>query len=67
MSVILHKYDEDGNMISPSHYNIVNHRTDTVVGKAKTKHGAYRAVDRHDNKYGAYAHRAVPIYEPRDT
>lgn len=52
--------EEDDNI---SHYHIVNHRTGKVVGKASTKHGARRAVDRHDNKYGGYAHRIVPVHK----
>lgn len=44
-------------------FKIVNHRTGFAVGKAKTEKGAIKAVDNHDNKYGAYAHSAHPIYE----
>ncbi len=62
-----HKYDKDGNLIPPVRYDIHNYKTETLVGSAKTKHGAYRSVERNDMKYGGYAHRATPVYEPKDT
>ena len=58
-----HKFDSSGEMIPPTRYDIYNTRTGKIVGKAKSKIGSRRAVDRRDNDYGAYAHRAVPIYE----
>ncbi len=58
-----HKFDSSGKMIPPARYDIYNTRTGKIVGKAKSRTGSTRAVDRRDNDYGAYAHRAVPIYE----
>lgn len=59
----LHKYDDSGKRIDPSRYDIYNTRTGKVVGKAKSLIGSRRTVDRRDNDYGAYAHRAVPVYD----
>lgn len=59
----LHKYDDSGKRIDPSRYDIYNTRTGKVVGKAKSLIGSRRAVDRRDNDYGAYAHRAIPVYD----
>jgi len=43
-------------------YHVVNNRTGGVVGRYSTMKRARRAVDRHDNAYGGYAHsiRKVP-------
>jgi hypothetical protein len=46
-----------------SHWNIVHKKTGNVVGKASTKKSARSAVDRHDNKYGSYAHTSVPVWK----
>ena len=46
-----------------SHYNIVQFANGRVVGKAMTRKGANRAVDKHDNNYGSYAHKIVPVYK----
>lgn len=46
-----------------SHYNIIHHASGKVVGKAMTKNGARKSLDNHDNKYGSYAHRILPIYK----
>lgn len=46
-----------------SHWNIVHRKTGKVVGKATTKNGARNSVDKHDNKYGSYAHHAVPVWK----
>jgi len=59
----IHKFDDSGKMIPPSRYDIYNTKTGKIVGKAKSRTGSSRAVDRRDNDYGAYAHRAVPIYD----
>jgi hypothetical protein len=59
----MHKFDSSGKMIPPARYDIYNTRTGKIVGKAKSRTGSTRAVDRRDNDYGAYAHRAVPVYE----
>lgn len=58
-----HKFDSSGKMITPSRYDIYNIKNGKVVGKAKSTTGSRRAVDRRDNEYGAYAHRAVPVYD----
>lgn len=57
-----------GTMKEVDHYKIVtgsNHAygPGTVVGKAKTKKGANKSKDNHDNKYGAYAHRIVTVFK----
>ena len=44
------------------HYKIV-HKDGTVVGKANTKKGATRSLDRHDNNYGSYAHKIKTIFK----
>jgi len=49
-----------------SHYEIWNRKTSTKVGKATTKTGARNAVDRHDNKYGGYAHFAKAVYKTNE-
>lgn len=49
-------------MAQPVRYEIVDGQTGQVVGSAKTRAGASRAVDRRDNAYGAYRYRARPIY-----
>lgn len=43
-------------------FHIINHRNGQKVGMAKTLNGARKSVDNHDNKYGAYAHTAHPVY-----
>ena len=43
-------------------YRIIDRKTGKVVDKAKTKNGAHRAIDNHDNKYGGYKHYAEAIY-----
>jgi hypothetical protein len=58
-----HKFDSSGKMITPSRYDIYNIKNGKVVGKAKSTTGSRRAVDRRDNEYGSYAHRAVPVYD----
>ncbi len=59
----IHKFDSSGEIIPPARYDIYNTKTGKIVGKAKSRTGSTRAVDRRDNDYGAYAHRAVPVYE----
>lgn len=44
------------------HYKIV-HKDGSVVGKANTKKGAQRSLDRHDNNYGSYAHRIKTVFK----
>lgn len=61
-----HKYNSNNERIPPKHYNIVNHRSNSVVGKAKTLNGARRSVENHDNKYGGYAHTAYAVYEAEE-
>jgi len=58
-----HKFDSDGKIIPPTRYDIYNIKNGKIVGKAKSRTGSSRAVDRRDNDYGAYAHRAVPVYD----
>lgn len=67
MPISGHKYDDNGVMIPPTRYDIINNRSGERVGSAKQRTRALNMVDKHDNNYGAYAHRAVPIYEPSDT
>lgn len=52
---------DDGKKVK--HYEIYHRQKGTVVGKAKTRAGAARSIDTHDNKYGGYAHRARIVYE----
>jgi len=47
----------------PSHYNIVHRDSKRVVGTATTMKKARSARDRHDNKYGSYAHSIVPVFK----
>lgn len=47
-------------------YHIVNRHTGQVVGKAKTKSGAIRVMDKHDNIYGSYAHTIKTIVKEDD-
>lgn len=58
-------YDHSKPIENITHYQIMNRRTGQKVGTVKTKQGARRAVDNHDNKYGGYAHHAVAIYKDR--
>lgn len=44
------------------HYKIV-HKNGSVVGKAKTKKGATRSLDKHDNEYGGYAHSIKTVFK----
>lgn len=44
------------------YFAIIENKTGKVVGKAKTREGARRAVDKRDNAYGAYAYHYVPVY-----
>lgn len=37
-------------------YHVISKSTGRVVGKATTKQGARRSVDKNDNKYGSYNH-----------
>lgn len=78
MAIILgHKYDKDEKLIPPDKYDIYHKpygSTDKSehkrVGEARTRNGANQAIDRRDNKYGSYAHYAVPVYDskkPKDT
>lgn len=43
-------------------YDIVDKHTGAIVGKAKTRTGASRSVDRRDNAYGGYRYTARPVY-----
>lgn len=44
-------------------YNVVNTKTKTVVGSAKTRQRARNILDKKDNEYGSYAHSIVPVYK----
>ena len=48
--------------MTPTHYEIIDRQTGSVVATAKTRNGATRAVDRRDNAYGAYRYTARPVY-----
>jgi hypothetical protein len=48
--------DDENSPKEKGQFSIFNSRTDEVVGKASTLHGARRSRDRHDNKHGSYAH-----------
>jgi hypothetical protein len=47
---------------APTHFEIVDKQTGAVVGTAKTRKSASRAVDRRDNAYGAYRYFARSVY-----
>ena len=42
-------------------FNLINIRTQAVVGTYSTKKRARAALDRKDNEYGAYVHRIVEV------
>jgi hypothetical protein len=42
-------------------YHIVHRQSGKVVGKASTRQGARRSMDRNDNAYGGYAHKVVEV------
>jgi hypothetical protein len=42
-------------------YNVVNTRTGKVVGSALSRKRARTILDKHDNAYGGYIHRIVPV------
>ena len=42
-------------------YNVVNMRTGQVVGSALSLKRARTILDKHDNIYGGYAHKIVPV------
>lgn len=46
-----------------SHFNIVHQKSGRVVGRASTYKRARTAMDKHDNNYGSYAHRVVPVWK----
>lgn len=46
-----------------SHFNIVHHKSGRVVGKASTRKRARTSMDKHDNNYGSYAHKIVPVWK----
>jgi hypothetical protein len=46
-----------------SHYHIISKRDGRIVGKANTKKGARRTVDKRDNEYGSYNHYAKPVFK----
>ena len=57
-----------GTMKEVDHYKIVTgvnhaHGPGIAVGKAKTKKGARKSMDKHDNDYGAYAHKIVTVFK----
>lgn len=37
-------------------YQVINRKTNTIVGTYSTKQRARNAVDKKDNAYGAYVH-----------
>ena len=41
-------------MAQTAQFEIVDRKTGLVVGKATTRSGARRSVDRRDNEYGGY-------------
>lgn len=43
-------------------YDIIDRQTGKIVGSAKTRVAATRAVDRRDNAYGAYRYTAQAVY-----
>lgn len=42
-------------------FQLINIRTNAVVGTFSTKKRARSAMDRKDNEYGAYVHRIVEV------
>lgn len=46
-----------------THFNIVDRNTGIVVATAKNRVSANKAVDRRDNKYGAYRFSAVAVWK----
>lgn len=60
------KKGEDGKYVEFDGYHIVT-KDGKKVGHATTKVGARKAIDRHDNNYGSYHHRAVGYYKDKPT
>lgn len=46
-----------------SHFNIEHQKSGRVVGKASTYKRARTSMDKHDNNYGSYAHRIIPVWK----
>lgn len=42
-------------------YLVINQRTNQVVSRCTTFAGAVKALDRYDNKVGAYWHKIVTV------
>lgn len=47
---------------TPIRFDIVDRHTGRIVGKARTRAGATRSIDRRDNAYGACRYHAVAVY-----
>jgi hypothetical protein len=56
-----------GSYSKPTHYEIHDRHTGTVVGKAMTRSGATRSVDKRDNAYGGYRYGARAVYANPET
>jgi hypothetical protein len=46
----------------PTHYDIVDTHTKSVVGRAASLSRALRSVDKRDNEYGAVRYMHRPVY-----
>lgn len=65
--IIKYDYDRTNPRENISHYEIRvkegRYNAGKVVGKAQTPEMARKSMNKHDNKYGAYAHEIIPIYK----
>jgi uncharacterized protein Usg len=60
--IIHYDYDRPNPTENISHFNIVRKKDNKVVGKASTPASARKAMNRHDDNYGSYAHKIIPVY-----
>ena len=65
--IINYYWDRPNPRENISHYEIRvkegRYNAGKVVGKATSPETARKSLNKHDNKYGAYAHEIIPIYK----
>ena len=65
--IIKYDYDRPNPKENISHYEIRIKQSrpngGRIVAKASTPKSARKTRDRHDKKYGGYAHEIVPVYK----
>lgn len=65
--IIMYDFDRPNPRENISHFEIRIKKTrpggGKVVGKASSPEQARKSLNRHDNKYGAYAHEIIPVYK----